>query len=406
MDENGVSQFWSGPAGAGAVLRLIRDGEAVTRADLARRTGLARSTVAQRVDALLEHSLVYEAGGSESTGGRPPTVLAFNHEAGVVLAADLGATHSRMAMTDLAGVPLVEVTQDLDIALGAEPVLDWVQERFVDLLAEGGRKPEDVRGIGIGVPGPVAFETGEPVNPPIMPGWDGFSIPGWFAGRYDAPVFVDNDVNIMALGEHWSHWRDTDHLLFVKVGTGIGSGIVAGGDIHRGAQGAAGDIGHIRVSQDDVVCRCGNIGCLEAVAGGRALAQRLTDAGIKASNSRDVVRLAKAGDPVATRLVREAGRALGEVLASCVNFFNPGVIVIGGDLGEVHEQLLAGVREVTFRRSLPLATGDLRTVPSQLGDRAGVIGAAILVIEHVLAPEAIDRAIQITAAAAEPEPAA
>jgi len=406
VDENGVSQFWSGPAGAGAVLRLIRDGEAVTRADLARRTGLARSTVAQRVDALLEHSLVYEAGGSESTGGRPPTVLAFNHEAGVVLAADLGATHSRMAMTDLAGVPLVEVTQDLDIALGAEPVLDWVQERFVDLLAEGGRKPEDVRGIGIGVPGPVAFETGEPVNPPIMPGWDGFSIPGWFAGRYDAPVFVDNDVNIMALGEHWSHWRDTDHLLFVKVGTGIGSGIVAGGDIHRGAQGAAGDIGHIRVSQDDVVCRCGNIGCLEAVAGGRALAQRLTDAGIKASNSRDVVRLAKAGDPVATRLVREAGRALGEVLASCVNFFNPGVIVIGGDLGEVHEQLLAGVREVTFRRSLPLATGDLRTVPSQLGDRAGVIGAAILVIEHVLAPEAIDRAIQITAAAAEPEPAA
>jgi predicted NBD/HSP70 family sugar kinase len=207
-------------------------------------------------------------------------------------------------------------------------------------------------------------------------------------------VLVDNDVNIMALGEHWTYWRETEHLLYVKVGTGIGCGIVAGGYIHRGAQGAAGDIGHIRISgHDDVVCRCGNIGCLEAVAGGRALAQRLAAEGIEASNSRDVVQLVRAGDPVAIRMVREGGRALGEVLASCVNFFNPAVIVIGGDIGEVREQLLAGVREVTFRRSLPLATRDLRTVPSRLGDRSGIIGAAIMVIEHVLAPDAVDRAI-------------
>jgi len=395
MDENGGSRFWSGPAGAGAVLRLIRDGEAVTRADLARRTGLARSTVAQRVDALLAHRLVYEAGGSESTGGRPPTVLAFNHEAGVVLSADLGATHSRLAVSDLAGVPLAEVTHDIDIALGPEPVLDWAQERFADLLGEIGREPTDVRGIGVGVPGPVAFGAGEPVSPPIMPGWDGFSIPGWFKNRYDAPVLVDNDVNIMALGEHWSNWRDVSHLLFVKVGTGIGCGIIAGGKIHHGSQGAAGDIGHIRLSHhDDVVCRCGNVGCLEAVAGGRAIADRLTAEGVKASHSRDVVRLVRAGNPIATRLIRESGRALGEVLASCVNFFNPSVIVIGGDIGEAHEQLLAGVREVTFRRSLPLATGELQTVPSRLADRAGVIGAAIMVIEHVLAPDVIDRAIQ------------
>jgi len=399
-DESGSSRFWSGPAGAGAVLRLIRDGEAVTRAELARRTGLARSTVAQRVDALLAHRLVYEAGGSESTGGRPPTVLAFNHDAGVVLAADLGATHSRLAVSDLAGVPLAEVAQDLDIALGPEPVLNWVQDRFTDLLAEAGRDPEDVRGVGVGVPGPVSHATGQPVSPPIMPGWDGFSIPGWFAGRYGAPVLVDNDVNIMALGEHWTNWRNVDHLLFIKVGTGIGCGIVADGDIHRGAQGAAGDIGHVRISgHDDVICRCGNVGCLEAVAGGRALARELTENGIKASHSRDVVRLVREGNPVATRLIREAGRGLGEVLAGCVNFFNPSVIVIGGDIGQVHEQLLAGVREVTFRRSLPLATGDLKTVPSRLGDRAGVIGAAIMVIERVLAPDVIDREIQASAEA-------
>ena len=263
------------------------------------------------------------------------------------------------------------------------------------MLKEARRAPKDVRGIGIGVPGPVAFHEGTPVNPPIMPGWDGFSLPQWFAAHYDAPVLVDNDVNIMALGEHFSQWRDCEHLLFVKVGTGIGCGIVASGRIHRGSEGAAGDIGHIRVTgSDEVVCRCGNVGCLEAVAGGGAIAARLRVEGIEAANARDVVALVRSGDQVATRMVRDAGRSLGEVLAASVNFFNPRVIVIGGDLGGAHEQLLAGIREVTFQRSLPLATGSLRIVPSQLGDRAGVIGAAVLVIEHVLAPDVIDRAIE------------
>ena len=392
-------------AGAGFVLRLIRNGEAVTRAELSRRTGLARSTVAHRVDALLAHQLVYEAGGSASTGGRPPTVLAFNHAAGVVLVAELGATHSRLAVSDLAATPLAEVAADMDIGEGPEHVLGWVEEQFSALLEEAGKSTADVRGIGLGVPGPVQFSTGQPVNPPIMPGWDGFSIPTWFAGSYDVPVYVDNDVNIMALGEHWTHWRDTDHLLFVKVGTGIGCGIVANRAIHRGAQGAAGDIGHIRVGgHDDVICRCGNTGCLESVAGGRALARRLSEIGLDASNSRDVVRLARSGDPRAVRMVREAGRSLGEVLAASVNFFNPAVIVIGGDLGQLYEQLLAGVREVTFMRSLPLATRDLRSVPSKLGDRAGIVGAAIMVIEDVLAPAAVDRVLQggVAAQAARP----
>jgi predicted NBD/HSP70 family sugar kinase len=391
----GESQDPNSPTGAGRVLSLIRDGEAVTRADLARRTGLARSTVAQRVEALLAHHLVYEAGGSASTGGRPPTVLAFNRSAGVVLVADLGATHSRLAVSDLAGAPLSERAYDTDVARPPETVLDWVHERFEVLLDEVDRDASDVRGIGIGVPAPVAFSRGEPVAPPMMPGWDGFSIPGWFSRHYDAPVLVDNDVNIMALGEHWTHWRDTEHLLYVKIGTGIGCGIVSGRRIHRGAQGAAGDIGHVRLAgHDDVVCRCGNVGCLEAVAGGRALAAKLTAAGLDARTSRDVVRHVRAGEPAAIQAVREAGRCLGEVLAECINFFNPGAIVIGGDISEAHQQLLAGVREVSFGRSLPMATRDLRMGCSQLGDRAGVIGAAIMVIEHVLAPETVDRAIQ------------
>jgi predicted NBD/HSP70 family sugar kinase len=383
------------------MLRLIRDGDAVTRAALARRTGLARSTVAQRVDALLAHGLVFEAGGEASTGGRPATVLAFNHRAGVVLVADLGATHSRLAISDLAGTPLAEVAFDMDIGDGPEAVLGEVDERFGTLLDEAGRQAADVRGVGVGVPGPVDFPAGRPVNPPIMPGWDGFSIPDWFASRYAAPVLVDNDVNIMALGEHWAHWRDVDHLLYVKVGTGIGSGIVSERGIHRGADGAAGDIGHIRVSEhDDAVCRCGNLGCLEAVAGGRALAMRLSAEGIPAHSSREVLELVRAGRPEAILMVREAGRVLGDVLAGCVNFFNPGAIVVGGDIAEAQDHLLAGVREVIFQRSLPLATRDLTIANSRLGDRAGVVGAAIMVIDHVLAPDAVDRALQGDAAAA------
>jgi predicted NBD/HSP70 family sugar kinase len=382
--------------GPGAVLHLIRSGDAITRAALAQETGLARSTVAQRVDALLAAGFIYEAGDTASTGGRRPTRLAFSHKAGVVLVADLGATHSRLAVSDLSGGPQAEMAFEMDIAEGPELILGLVDDRFRKLLREVKRSEADVRGIGIGIPGPVAFESGRPVNPPIMPGWDGFSIPGWFAERYaDIPVLVDNDVNIMALGEHWANWRDVEHLLYVKVGTGIGCGIVVDRRIHRGSEGAAGDIGHIKVTdREDVVCRCGNVGCLEAIAGGRALALQLTAAGYEVEGSRDVVRLVREGNADAVRMVREAGRALGVVLASCVNFFNPRVIVLGGDIGEVHEHLLAGLREVVFQRSLPLATRNLRVVPTALGDRAGVTGAAIMVIEHILAPAAVDRALR------------
>jgi predicted NBD/HSP70 family sugar kinase len=384
----------SAAAGAGSLLRLIRDGQAATRADLAEMTGLARSTVAQRVEALMARELVKDAGASASTGGRRPTMFAFNPAAGVVLAADLGATHSRLAVTDLAGSVLAESTGDIRIAEGPERVLAWVEEHFELLLEEAGRTRDDVRGTGVGVPGPVEFATGRPVNPPIMPGWDGYPIPDHFPG----PVLVDNDVNIMALGEHWTSWRDTDHLLFIKVGTGIGCGIVAGRHIHRGNEGAAGDIGHVRVAgHDDVVCECGNTGCLEAVASGRAMARRLTDLGLDAPDSRAVVALGRGGNSDAVRLVRQSGQLLGEVLASAVNLFNPGVIVIGGDVAE-HEQLLAGVRSVVYHRSLPLATRHLRLVRATLGDRAGIVGAAVMVIEHVLSPAAVDAAIATEAA--------
>ena len=179
--------------------------------------------------------------------------------------------------------------------------------------------------------------------------------------------------------------------MFVKVATGIGSGLISDGRLHRGAQGAAGDMGHLQLPHsDDVTCRCGNTGCLEAVASGAAIAAALTAAGIPARSSRDVVELARGGSVEALRLVRQAGRDIGEVLAAAVSLFNPSVIVIGGSLSYAGEHLIAGVREIVYRRSLPLATQHLRIVQSRTGDRAGIVGAAVMVIDHALAPAQLD----------------
>jgi predicted NBD/HSP70 family sugar kinase len=380
--------------GAGALLSILRDGQARTRAELAQLTGWARSTLSLRLEALLGHGWVVPTEDAISSGGRPATTFAFNPGARVVLAADLGVTHARLAVTDLATMVLAERSAELPIDRGPLAVLTWLVETFHELLAECGREPADVCGVGIGLPGPVEYETGKPVNPPIMPGWDRFAVPEWVGERLGAPVLVDNDVNIMALGEYWAVRSQVEHMIFVKIGTGVGCGIISEGRLHRGAQGAAGDIGHIRVpSFEDVVCRCGNTGCLEAVAGGGALAARLRAAGEDASGSRDVVDLVRAGNVRATQAVRQAGREIGTVLASVVNFFNPSLIVVGGDLAESGEHLLAGIREVIYSRSLPLATQHLGILVSELGDRAGVTGAAVMVIEQVLAPEAVDQAL-------------
>ncbi|MEV6037239.1 ROK family transcriptional regulator [Nonomuraea sp. NPDC052116] len=379
-------------AGAGALLAILRDGRARTRGELAQLTGLSRSTVSQRLDALIAGSWVVAADDSISSGGRPAAVFAFNEGARVVLAADLGATRARLAVLDLGMTVLAERAADLPVDRGPEPTLEWVATAFRELLADAGRDLDQVCGVGVGLPGPVEHASGRPVNPPIMPGWDGFDVPGWLGARLGAPVLADNDVNIMALGEHWAAGPEIDHLIFIKIGTGIGCGIISGGRLHRGAQGAAGDVGHIRVPASEAPCRCGNTGCLEAVAGGASMAAQLRAAGVDAHGSRDVVALMRAGDLRATRLVRQAGREVGAVMASIVNFFNPSLIVIGGDVAEAGEQVLAGVRETIYSRSLPLATQHLGIRSSRLGDRAGVVGAAVMVVEHVLAPDAVDQA--------------
>lgn len=383
-------------ASPGELLQFIADGSATTRTALADVTGLARSTVSQRLEPLLQAGFVHETDAGVSTGGRPPVVLAFNRSAGVVLAADLGVTHLRVGVADLAGDLLAERLEPLEIAAGPDVVLPEVQRHFDALLEETGHQPQSVRGVGLGLPGPVEFARGVAVSPPIMPGWHEYPVTDALRDRYGAPVLVDNDVNVMALGEYERHWADrVSDLLFVKVGSGIGAGVVMGGRIHRGAQGAAGDIGHIRLAgADDVVCACSNVGCVEAVAGGAALAARLQEQGHAARTASDVVDLVRGGNRQAIGLVRAAGRDLGIVLAGIVNLLNPAVIVLGGRLAAVDEPLLAGVRESLYSRSLPLATRSLQIVRSQLGEIAGVTGAVELVLDHILTPEAVDARLQ------------
>lgn len=383
------------------VLDQVRAGRARTRPEIMGRTGLSRAIVTQRVGELVSRGLLEDAELGPSTGGRAPRNLRFRADSGSILAADLGATHAAVAATDLSGRLLAHHEEPADIAAGPDAVLGRVQELFDELLA--GEKLPRLWGIGIGVPGPVEFSSGRPVAPPIMPGWDGYPVRDVLSTRYNVPAWVDNDVNVMALGEVGSGIaRDHELVVVVKIGTGIGAGIVEHGRLVRGAQGAAGDVGHIQVTDDaSVVCRCGKIGCLEALAGGGAIARRAEDAAragrspmlakLLAANARltaaDVANAASHGDQAALKLFTEAGRLIGSMLASVVNLLNPSLIVIGGGVAGFGDTLLAAIRHTVYGRSLPLATRELIIKRSALGHTGGMVGAASMAIDELFSRE-------------------
>ncbi|MFF1875518.1 ROK family transcriptional regulator, partial [Kitasatospora herbaricolor] len=283
---------------AAPLLSILRDGIPRTRAQLAELTGLARSTIAVRIDSLTAAGLVAPAGDDVSTGGRPPARIRFNPDSRVVIAIDLGATHGVVAIADLAGTMLHSDSRRILISDGPEAVLDWALATASGLFAESGRPLDDLIGIGIGVPGPVEHSTGTPVNPPIMPGWDRFDIPAYVHRTFDVPVLVDNDVNLLALGEHATSWPEQSDLLFVKVATGIGAGIINGGRLQRGAQGSAGDLGHVRVPFGaETPSHGAQDADLEALASGPAIARALTAIGINTTNRYDEVTHATTGPP-------------------------------------------------------------------------------------------------------------
>lgn len=395
---------------AGHLLRLIRTGTATTRGALQRTTGLSRSTVGHRLDQLFAAGWIREAapgsGGATAahpTGGRPSTRLEFDGTHAVVLAADLETRNARAAVLDLNGRTLAEHRGPLLIEDGPDGVLDTLGRWFGTLLGEAGVPSARVCGIGLSVPGPVDHASGLVVQPPIMPGWDGYPVAERMRRAYaehvgdpegtDAggplPVLLDNDANLMAYAEQRAGHAGCAAFLLVKVSTGIGAGLVVDGEMYRGIDGGAGDIGHIRLhDRTDALCMCGSYGCLAAVASGRALAGRLTTAGVPTASGSDVSAHLAAGQPDAVRLAREAGRRVGEVLVTVVTVLNPGVLMIAGELAGT--PFLTGVRELLYQRAMPRTTAHLEVVTSQLGDRAGLAGAAAMVVEQLYAPDRAD----------------
>ena len=378
--------------GSGNILSLIMSGEAPSRASLARISGFSRTTVGQRLATLFNAGLVCELDETVPSGGRPARVLRLNTDFGTVLAADIGESHIRAALTDLTPRILAESVDELHVDSGPVPILTCISRRFRELLARTGRAEREVLGIGISLPAPVDHGAGRVVGPSVMRGWDDFDIPGWFRDHFRTPVFAENDVNLLALAEHRFFWPEAAQFLFIKAGTGIGSGIVTDGRIYRGAQGAAGDIGHIQLDEaDPPLCRCGKLGCVEASAAGWALARDLSAKGLRAHNARDVLALARSKKPEAVRHIRDAGRVLGKVAADVVSVLNPSVIVVGGTLAGAGEHLLSGIREFVYQRCLPLATRELGIFVSRSAEPAGIIGAAQLVIDVRLEPRAIEQ---------------
>ncbi|MES5047785.1 ROK family protein [Rhizobium nepotum] len=368
---------------SGQILSLVGSGRARSRSLLTDLSGLSRATVHQKLGNLIDAGLIRETEETLPSGGRPTRTLDINRDFAVVLCADIGEQHIRVALTDLRPTILGEISETFDILRGPTVVLEWIEQQFEVLLATAGKTASDVMGIGIGLPAPVDYANGRVVGPSVLVGWDNFEIREHLEQKFGVPVYAENDVNLLALSDHRLRRPAVSEMVFVKIGTGIGSGIITEGRLYRGAQGAAGDIGHIQFAREPApLCRCGKVGCVEARAAGWAIARELREEGIEAQNARDITKLVRAGQPLAIHLVRESGRILGEVMTSLVSILNPEMIVIGGTLATLDDHLLAGVRELVYKRSLPLATRDLEIVISPPDPDAGIVGAAFLVVEE------------------------
>lgn len=378
------------------VLTSLRRNGPQAAVELAAQLSLSRSKIGQELARLEEIGFVERAGKAESRGGRRSGLVQLSERLRFV-GVDIGATSLDVGVIDGRLDIVAQTSEVIDIEAGPEPILARAVE-VIGKLRAGGHLPT-LDGIGVGVPGPVSFRDGFTVSPPIMPGWDRFPVREHVMQQFDCPVLVDNDVNLMAVGEMYSGLaQSVADFLFVKIGTGIGCGIVTGHRVLRGSNGSAGDIGHIALHDTGPVCRCGRTGCLEACFSGAALSRDATalarggeSPGLRdllvdreILTAHDVGVAMRAGDPQALGLVRDGGRRLGRVLSGLVNFCNPAMIVVGGGVSKLGHVLLAEVRSELYRRSTPLATSSLPIVLSELGDSAGIIGAAAMISDHVL----------------------
>jgi predicted NBD/HSP70 family sugar kinase len=370
----------------------------LSRSELAAQVDFSKSKANTATASLITRGLIEEGGTLSSTGGRRPEVLRLSHQMGIVVAIDIGATSLDVALLAPDMTVLEHHAEPADVRAGPVLMFSRIRELLDLLLERCGARRRQVLGFGVGVPGPVAFETGMLVDPPLMPGWETFSIRDYLGEDYSAPIFVDNDVNVMALGTLWRLHGQLPNFLVVKIGTGIGCGIVCHGAIYRGADGSAGDVGHICVDPKGPLCHCGNVGCVEAMAAGPAIARMAEEAARTGESARlkeildvkgeltpiDLGNASRAGDVAANAIVQQAGVQIGRMLAAVVNFFNPSHVFIGGGIAQIGPLFLASIRQSVYQRSLALSTRhlDIQYVPQ--GDSAGVIGGGVLGVQETL----------------------
>jgi predicted NBD/HSP70 family sugar kinase len=383
------------PADAAVVLDLVRSGRAASRAELARITGLSPSTIAQRADELLATGLIRETSAAAGRPGRRPRTLEVNSEGSVVCAADLGSHHATFGVFDLSGRMLGATSEPMDITAGPDRVLRWVATVSRDVAADHAAGWA-IRGYGLGMPGPVDAVTHAMVSPSRMPGWNGIDAASALAELTGLPVAVDNDANLMALGERTLRGQDDENFVFVKAGASIGCGVIAYGDVYRGHHGMAGDISHVTVPDAPaVLCSCGRTGCLDAVAGGAAIVRALQAVNVQVEGTQDVVALARDAHPLATQMLREAGLRIGRVLATIMNFYNPGSLILGGILSDA-ESFVAGVRSAIYSNCLPMITDQLDVATTRAKQHAGILGGARLILDQLFSPDRLDELLGAT----------
>ncbi|KAA9160729.1 ROK family transcriptional regulator [Amycolatopsis acidicola] len=382
------------------LLDRIRAMPGTTRAELAAHTGVSRSNIADRVAELVELGLVVEAGTGRSTGGRAPVQLALNAGAAAVVAVDLGTSGFEVALTDLGANVFAHRAVKWQIEKGPEATLRRVEREIDRILQDNTKRP--IAGVGVGFPGPVRFPAGRPTSAPGMPEWDDYPIGDRLAGRYGVETWVDNEANLMALGElRRGAARKTEDLVFVKLGSGIGAGIVQGGEVRRGHLGGAGDIAHVPVgARSAFPCWCGKASCLVTVAGGIALGhsakalaqngespilrQRL---GGRTPLAEDLLAAALAGDRASVEVLELAAEQLGRTLAIVVNLLNPGLVLLGGRVMGAADFILPVVRRTVYASSTPLATREIRIERSDPLGHFGIVGAACTAIDALLGPD-------------------
>jgi predicted NBD/HSP70 family sugar kinase/biotin operon repressor len=368
------------------VVDALRRGGLASRSDLARMTGLSRTTVGSLVAGLQSQGLVVEqeVNGERQTGrGRPPVLLRLDPAAGVAVGIYFDHDEVRVALADLSSTVLGEDRSAIDVDHSATDSIDLAVGMVRALQRTVGVDSSQIVGAGVALPGPIDRRTGRIGSASILPGWAGLHAQRELAQRLELYVEVDNDVNLGALAEaSFGAGRGLRNIVYVTLGPGIGAGLVLDGRIHRGASGLAGEIGHVQVRPDGAVCRCGNRGCLETIAGEGALEALLRPRLGRDVTADEVLDLVGKGDLGATRVVNDAGRAIGRVLADLCNALNPEAIIVGGQLSRAAEPLLGGIRESVDRYALPAAGQGVRVLLGELGDRAEVIGALALVIAN------------------------